>query len=389
MAWNGSGAVTLLYDWTAQRDAGPPDSYIDSEKFDLYGEDLAATIEQTLNINGENAMASDVSWGGFKITDLGAATAATDACNMHSVGPAMWAGTSTGSGGAYAVTANVSSVVSGTRLAFIINHTNPGASTLSVNGGGATQITRLDNADAVVNDLVTSRLADLVYDGTKWKIVSVTEQEANEQYQPIDADLTTISGLAKTKGNLIASDGAAWATQGVGTDGYVLQASAASGTGVAWGAILQPGTNTIFYATNAPTGWTAQAINDRALRVVNSGGVGGGLGGVTAWSSVLTSRTIIEANLPSHTHSFSGTTSTNGDHNHASGGEALYNDYGGGTFVANRTYNSGSFPSYRNANTSTAGNHSHTISGTSGGTGSGVAMDFDVAYANVIIAQKD
>lgn len=155
------------------------------------------------------------------------------------------------------------------------------------------------------------------------------------------------------------------------------------------GAILQPGTNTIFYATNAPTGWTAQAINDRALRVVNSGGVGGGLGGVTAWSSVLTSRTILEANLPSHTHTYSGTTSTNGGHDHASGNEALYNDYGGGSFVANRTYASGSFPSYRNALTSTNGSHSHTFSGSTSGTGSGTPMDFDVAYANVIIAQKD
>lgn len=389
MAWNGSGAVTLLYDWTAQRDAGPPDSYIDSEKFDLYGEDLATTIEQTLNINGENAMASDVSWGGFKITNLGNAAAATDACNMHSVGPAMWAGSSTGAGGAYTVTANVSAVVAGTRLTFIANHTNGGASTLVVNGGGATPIIRVNTSALSASDIIATRLVDVVYDGVAWNLMSLTEQEANEQYQPLDADLTTIGGLAKTKGNLIASDGAAWATQGVGTNGYVLQADSTSGTGVSWGAILQPGTNTIFYATNAPTGWTAQAINDRALRVVNSGGVGGGLGGVTAWSSVLTSRTILEANLPSHTHTYSGTTSTNGGHDHASGNEALYNDYGGGSFVANRTYAGGSFPSYRNALTSTNGSHSHTFSGSTSGTGSGTPMDFDVAYANVIIAQKD
>jgi hypothetical protein len=54
--------------------------------------------------------------------------------------------------------------------------------------------------------------------------------------QAWDADLDTIAGLAKTKGNLIAATGAAWAALGVGTDGYVLTADSAEATGVKWAA---------------------------------------------------------------------------------------------------------------------------------------------------------
>ncbi|WP_410492877.1 phage baseplate protein [Chryseobacterium sp. 6424] len=42
-------------------------------------------------------------------------------------------------------------------------------------------------------------------------------------------------------------------------------------------------------------------------------------------------------------------------HDHQSGSEALYNDHGGGTFVARRTYESGGNNSYRNQNTSKTG----------------------------------
>lgn len=48
-------------------------------------------------------------------------------------------------------------------------------------------------------------------------------------------------------------------------------------------------------------------------------------------------------------------------HSHKEGSEGLYNDYGGGTFVASRTYESGGNSSYRNQNTSAVGgSQSHT-----------------------------
>lgn len=135
----------------------------------------------------------------------------------------------------------------------------------------------------------------------------------------------------------------------------------------------------LFQQTAAPTGWTKVTThNDKALRLV-SGTVSSG--GSTAFTSVFTSRTIATANLPSHTHSFSATTSSDGAHTHnydkpnsddaTSGGKSLADD------------------SFSSTATSSSGAHTHTVSGTTGATGSGTAMDFAVQYVDVIIATKD
>lgn len=75
------------------------------------------------------------------------------------------------------------------------------------------------------------------------------------------------------------------------------------------------------------------------------------------------------ANLPAHSHSFSGTGSTNttGAHSHSSG---WYGPRGGD---GNATVFATNDPNYGNVNTGSAGNHSHTVSvsGTTGNTGSG------------------
>jgi microcystin-dependent protein len=79
------------------------------------------------------------------------------------------------------------------------------------------------------------------------------------------------------------------------------------------------------------------------------------------------------ANLPAHSHSFSGTGSTNttGAHSHSSG---WYGPRGAdGSYVGFATND----PNYGNVNTGSAGNHSHTVSvsGTTNNTGSGSAHE--------------
>lgn len=90
-----------------------------------------------------------------------------------------------------------------------------------------------------------------------------------------------------------------------------------------------------------------------------------------------------EAHIASHTHSFSATTSTNGDHNHA---PPVAVTYGGnaGNYRSVFATNSGfwSMGDWNNAVT-TNGNHSHTISGTTGATGSGAAFGIVQPYAVV------
>lgn len=71
------------------------------------------------------------------------------------------------------------------------------------------------------------------------------------------------------------------------------------------------------------------------------------------------SHAITEAQMPSHQHA--GTTDVAGSHQHQQGSESLFNDFGGGSFVSSRVYSPGAFDNIRGQNTSTAGDHSHSI----------------------------
>lgn len=156
---------------------------------------------------------------------------------------------------------------------------------------------------------------------------------------------------------------------------------AKTGTGENYDAFAA-GTSMVFYQAAAPTGWTAEAINDKALRVVSSGGTGGTDGGTTAFSSVLTARTIAQANLPNVNFTVTGTTNTTGAHTHTvtSCSDEAAHPTGTGRSDPN---------DLQVRTTSSNGDHSHTVTGTAASGGSGTALDFAIQYSDVIIATKD
>ena len=89
------------------------------------------------------------------------------------------------------------------------------------------------------------------------------------------------------------------------------------------------------------------------------------LAGTTGGSATTT---LITANLPSHTHTFSATTdATDLSHTHTYGSA---NNWGSGSANAFDARNSNSFTT---SGASANMNHTHTLSGTTGGTGSGTA----------------
>lgn len=141
---------------------------------------------------------------------------------------------------------------------------------------------------------------------------------------------------------------------------------------------LPSGTTMIFVQTSAPTGWTKSTThNDKALRIVSGTASSGGS---TAFSTVFAARTLVEANLPAHTHTFSATTSSDGNHSHTVAiSQSSAANAGAG--VAG----SGAGP----ISTSTTGAHTHTVSGTTSSTGSATAVDFNVAFIDAIVAVKD
>lgn len=89
-----------------------------------------------------------------------------------------------------------------------------------------------------------------------------------------------------TVGKLASGAYASQAQAEAGTENTLLmtalrvsQAIAALGEGFA------SSTGMLFYQASAPTGWTAVAVNDHALRVVSAGGTGGSAGGTNSFSS--------------------------------------------------------------------------------------------------------
>ena len=154
------------------------------------------------------------------------------------------------------------------------------------------------------------------------------------------------------------------------------------------------GTKMVFASHPAPTGWTTQTDNDKALRVVN-GSTTLGTGGSAAFTSAFASQT------PSGTVSttFNGTTSPTTlsvdqipSHNHTFTEEFTKedNNFSAGSQRPLRE-NSVNLGNYTITTATTGGGqgHDHDFAVTGGSTFAGDAMNLAVEYVDVIIAQKD
>lgn len=154
------------------------------------------------------------------------------------------------------------------------------------------------------------------------------------------------------------------------------------------------GTKMLFASHPAPTGWTTQTDNDKALRVVN-GSTTLGTGGSAAFTSAFASQT------PSGTVSttFNGTTSPTTlsvdqipSHNHTFTEEFTKedNNFSAGSQRPLRE-NSVNLGNYTITTATTGGGqgHDHDFAVTGGSTFAGDAMNLAVEYVDVIIAQKD
>ena len=178
---------------------------------------------------------------------------------------------------------------------------------------------------------------------------------------------------------------------------------------------LPSGTKMLFNQTSSPIGWTKDTThNNKALRVVSgTAGTGGSVAFTTAFGSQnVGDTTLTTAQIPVHSHTFSGSGNTGdaGGHTHTGSTDT----HGGHEHVYQRRLGLGggggndqSAGGLSNVNTSLAGAHSHaltidavsnhahsfSVSGSTGNSGSGNAhthsLDLAVQYVDVIVATKD
>lgn len=141
----------------------------------------------------------------------------------------------------------------------------------------------------------------------------------------------------------------------------------------------------LFQQTTPPVGWTkvtTASYDNAAMRIV-TGSVG--TGGSTGFTSVFTSRTIAQANLPNVTLSYSGNTGGEShDHTHS------YNDASNPGSVGT-TGGGGIAETVSDTVRTTGGRstgHTHAYSGNTSALGSGTAMDFAVKYVDSIVAYR-
>lgn len=80
--------------------------------------------------------------------------------------------------------------------------------------------------------------------------------------QAFASQLTDLAGTTRAKGNIIAANGTAWTTVGVGTDGQFLQADSASSAGVRWATATGGGAPTTvdYLVRTADAGLSAERV---------------------------------------------------------------------------------------------------------------------------------
>lgn len=104
--------------------------------------------------------------------------AAGDSAFIRLSSEVVFAGTSSGAAGAYAVTNSppypsaASAYRTGQIYTFLANHTNPGASTLNVDGKGAKAITKDGSSALSANDILIGQVVSVLYDGVNFQLIT-------------------------------------------------------------------------------------------------------------------------------------------------------------------------------------------------------------------------
>jgi len=170
MSYNGSGTFNI-------NSAGQPvvsGTVISSTAFNALTADLGTGLSTALTKDGQTTPTANIPMGTYKITGLGAGTAATDAVrlgqlqNFSTSTLITVAGTDTITG---TVSPSLTAYTAGQIFSFVVGATNTAAVTLNIDGLGAKAVTRTGAIALVAGGMVTGQVALVEYDGTRFQLL--------------------------------------------------------------------------------------------------------------------------------------------------------------------------------------------------------------------------
>lgn len=170
MSYNGSGTFNI-------NSAGQPvvsGTVISSTAFNALTSDLATGLSTALTKDGQSTPTANITLGGYKITNLAAATLAADAVRFSQL---QGGSTSTyiTAAGADTITGTVSPTLTayttGQQFSFIAAGTNTTAVTLNIDGVGVKAVTRAGTTALAAGDILTGQVALVEYDGTQFQLL--------------------------------------------------------------------------------------------------------------------------------------------------------------------------------------------------------------------------
>jgi hypothetical protein len=170
LSFNGSG--TFLINSTGQPVVAG--TVISSSVFNALTTDIANGLSTAITKDGQTTVTNNIPLNGYKVTNLGAATVATDAVQLGQVqsgtatlltvtGTDTYVGTASPSLSAYAA---------GNVFTFVVPNTNTGPATLNVSSLGAKTISRDGSTALVAGDLVAGSEVVVAYDGTRFQVLN-------------------------------------------------------------------------------------------------------------------------------------------------------------------------------------------------------------------------
>lgn len=208
MSYNGSGTFNI-------NTAGQPvvtGTVITSTAFNLLTSDLATGLSTAITKDGQTTPTANIPMGTFKITGLGAGTAATDAAQYGQLQAgattiATVTGTDTLTG---SLTPAIAAYAAGNLFSFVAANTNTGATTINLNSLGAKSITKFGSTALAAGDIVSGQLYLIEYDGTRFQLINPSGILGVSNISFGSTGLTpstSTSGSVTVAGTLAASNG--------------------------------------------------------------------------------------------------------------------------------------------------------------------------------------